>query len=333
MPPQNWEDYFIEQLSKTFPSKDSIVGIGDDCAVIPEGTEKAWLVTADALVEGVHFLKDQITPKDLGYKTIAVNVSDITAMGGEPKYAFLSLALPTKDIWINGIIEGIKEACEKWNILLLGGDTVGSKRDIFLNLTLIGSAKIEQVKYRHHAQGGDIICVTGYLGDSGGGLKALQEQIIKTEEVDYLIQAHFRPNPQPMQGMWLASHHAVHAMMDISDGLNCDLNRLLKSSQKGAIIEISKLPLSEPLKHISKEQGWDILQQALVGGEDYCLLLTIDSNRFENIQYSFQEKFNSPLFAIGHIIPHPEELVYHQTGKPIQIHYVNYDHFKKNVKH
>lgn len=135
---QNWgEDQFIEHLTKLFPSKDRIIGIGDDSAVIPGENGKAWLITTDALVEGVHFLKDQVG-KDLSYKEVTVNVSDIAAMGGEPKYAFLSIALPktANCVWVQRVIDGIKEACERWNILLLGGDTVDSK-DVFLSITLI----------------------------------------------------------------------------------------------------------------------------------------------------------------------------------------------------
>ncbi len=203
-----------------------------------------------------------------------------------------------------------------------------SKRDLFLHLTLIGSAKVDQIKYRHQAQVGDTLCVSGYLGDSGGGLKALQQQIKKTKEVDDLIHAHFHPEPQPKQGEWLASHHAVHAMMDLSDGLNCDLKRLLRSSKKGAIIDIALLPISPPLNQVSQEQGWEALEQALVGGEDYCLLFTVASEAFEEIQDAFQKKFGRPLFAIGHITPHSEELLYYEQGKLIQIHYENYDHFK-----
>ena len=149
MPFQDWgEERFIQYLAKQFPSTSSIVGIGDDCAVIPGEQEMAWLVTTDALVEGVHFLKDQIAATDLGYKTVAVNVSDITAMGGESKYAFLSIALPKAEdsTWVCNVIQGVKDACEKWNILLLGGDTVRIKKEIsFVNLTLMGSAMTARI--------------------------------------------------------------------------------------------------------------------------------------------------------------------------------------------
>ena len=328
---QKWnEERFIQYLAKQFPSTSSIVGIGDDCAVIPGEQGRAWLVTTDALVEGVHFLKDQIAAKDLGYKTVAVNVSDITAMGGEPKYAFLSIALPKEmdSTWIRDVIQGLKEACEKWNILLLGGDTVGSKRDVFLNLTLVGSVIRERIKYRYQAEVGDLICVSAYLGDSGGGLKSLRETTATTKDVEYLLRAHFHPEPKPQQGKWLAAQRVVHAMMDISDGLDCDLTRLLKSSEKGAIIETSKLPISAPLKRISLEHKWDTLELALTGGEDYCLLFTISADSFESIQHSFQNTFGSPLFDIGYITSQLEELIYHKHGEVIQMPYTNFDHFQ-----
>lgn len=328
---KDWgEDPFIEYISKQFPLKGNLIGIGDDSAVIPKEDGSAWLITTDALVEGIHFLRDQITAKDLGYKTVAVNVSDIVAMGGAPQYAFLSIALPkmTDCSWAQCVIDGIREACGKWNILLLGGDTVGSKRDIFVNLTLIGSALQSKIKYRNRAQSGDVICVSGYLGDSGGGLKALQTGTIKTAEVQCLIDIHFRPEPFLDQGVWLASHHEVHAMMDISDGLDCDLRRLLKSSQKGAVIEIDQIPISSTLSKVSIEQSWGALELALVGGEDYCLLLTVAPQAFESLHNAFQGQFHLPLFPIGHINDCRGELNYKKNNEAIQIEYKNYNHFQ-----
>jgi thiamine-monophosphate kinase len=327
---QNWsEDQLIEQLSKLFPVKGSIVGIGDDSAVIPGENGKAWLITTDALVEGVHFLKDKIAAKDLGYKTVAVNVSDIAAMGGEPHYAFLSIALPkTVDCsWTQLVIDGIKEACEKWNILLLGGDTVGSQRDIFMSFTLIGSALQDKIKYRDGAQSGDLICVSGYLGDSGAGLKALQEETTKTAEIQHLIQSHFHPEPSPKQGLWLATHSSVHAMMDISDGLDRDLRKLVKKSRMGADIETDLIPISPTLTSVSIKEDWDALELALIGGEDYHLLLTVAPEAFDNLQQLFEKTFNAILFPIGNITDCADEVVYYKNGQKLQIGYVSYSHF------
>lgn len=323
------EDAFIEFLKSQFHSTNTITGIGDDCAIIPTESGKAWLITTDALVEGVHFLKEQIPPKELGYKAIAVNVSDIAAMGGKPQYAFLTIAIPksVERSWITEVIQGIKEACNKWDLQLLGGDTVGSKRDLFFNVTLTGSAEVSQIKYRHQALPGDIICVTGYLGNAGGGLKALQENTPKTQDVEQLLQAHFHPIPYPEQGMWLGSQQAVHAMMDISDGLDCDLKKLLKSSQKGAKVETSQIPISSTLTRASSENGWDSLQLALTGGEDYCLLVTVSKDDFFNIQHAFQEQFKTPLFPIGSITDPPEQTVYHKQGQKFYPNYPNFSHF------
>lgn len=323
---QSWnEESLIQHIAEQFPIKAPLVGIGDDCAVIPG--EGSWLVTTDALVEGVHFIRDQIPPKDLGYKTVAVSVSDIAAKGGAPKYAFLSIALPktVERSWIYSVIQGIKEACESWDIHLLGGDTVGSKRDIFLNLILMGSAPKTKTKYRHLAKPTDVICVTGNLGDSGGGLKALQE---KTKNAEPLIHAHFHPTPHLKEGQWLTEQEGVHSMMDISDGLDCDLRRMLKSSHVGALVETTRIPLSPSLIHISTENQWDPLELALTGGEDYCLLLTVSADDFPKIRQQYQQHFGVALFDIGRIADPSGKLIYQKNGKPLELHYQNYDHFQ-----
>ena len=330
---QDWgEDEFIGYLQAQFPHsyKHSVVGIGDDCAVIPRNSGNSLIVTTDALVEGIHFIRDQISPKNLGYKAIAVNVSDIAAMGGTPEYAFLSIALPrtTECDWLKAAVQGIKEACEKWNLQLLGGDTVGSQRDIFLNVTLTGSIIHDHVKYRHCAKVGDLICVNSHLGDSGGGLKSLQEGLFKTEEVEYLIQRHCRPEPSPQEGIWLASQQGVHAMIDLSDGLDCDLRRLIKSSQCGAVIEISDLPISPQLTGVCSEYNWDVRKLILAGGEDYCLLMTISESAQTSIRHRFQEKFGHPLHLIGQIVDQPHQVIYQKQGKLIEIEIKHFDHFR-----
>lgn len=324
------EDQFIEHIAKLFPIQGDIIGIGDDCAVIPCDSDVAWLITTDALVEGVHFLKEQIKAKDLGYKTVAVNVSDIVAMGGTPHYAFLSIALPKTidSSWMLEVMEGLKEACDHWGVTLIGGDTVGSKRDLFINLTLVGSAAQGSIKNRGDAKAHDVICVTGYLGDSGGGLKALQANATQSDAVRQLIHAHFRPEPMPEEGRWLASQKEVHAMMDISDGLDCDLKRLLKRSGKGAVLEASQIPISPSLSKVSSELSWDPLELALAGGEDYCLLCTVDSQAFSLIGQEFLARFNHALHPIGYITEISGQLSYRKKGEPFPFHYSNFNHFQ-----
>ncbi len=325
----NWgEDSFIDYLKGRFAARGA-VGIGDDCAVIP-GKESALLITTDALVENIHFIKEQIDPKDLGYKTVAVNVSDIAAMGGKPEYAFLTIALPAtlSSEWLKAFVEGLEEACTKWNLELLGGDTVGSKREIFLNLTLMGSAQEEQVKYRKGAEPGDLIFVTGYLGDSGAGLKALQEGVTRSEEIAHLIDRHFRPEPSPEEGQWLSRQSGVHAMMDLSDGLDTDLKRLIKASRCGAAIETTELPLSSALIHASEKYGWNPIDLALGGGEDYVLLVTASSEESEAIRASFQARFGHPLYKVGAVTRERGVLRYQKKGENFCIKPEGFDHFK-----
>lgn len=327
---QDWgEEELIHYLSAQFPSRNAIVGIGDDCAVIPLENGRSQLITTDAMVEGVHFIREQISPSDLGYKTVAVSVSDIAAMGGVPEYGFLTLALPgaTDTVWLKSVIEGIGQACSQWNLQLLGGDTVGSKRDIFLSFTLVGSAPNHQIRYRHHAMPGDILCVTGFLGDSGGGFRALQKQLPSTPEIQSLVRAHFHPQPSPEEGSWLATQEGVRAMMDVSDGLDCDLQRLINASQCGAIIEIESLPISDALSHVSRAHGWDAIQLALTGGEDYCLLVTVSSDVFDSVRRNFQAKFGHSLYPVGRVIGQQGRIVYHREGKPVDMQPRRYDHF------
>lgn len=322
------EDHFIEYIADRFPAIPGISGIGDDCAVIPVQSRDAWLITTDALVEGIHFKKEYIDPRSLGYKTIAVNVSDIVSMGGQPKYAFLTMALAknTPVEWLKQLMDGINQACKEYNVFLLGGDTCGSKSDLFLNVTLTGQAKEKNIKFRHSAKRDDILCTTGFIGDSGGGLRALQQNLPLNPSVEALIAAHCRPKPSIEEGLWLSTHESVHAMMDISDGLDCDLRRMLAASKCGAVVELEHLPISQALLEVGQEKGWSVNEMALTGGEDYCLLVTISGKDFEQISEEFKRKFLRPIYAIGRITD-PNQLIYKMNGKQVHLDLAPFNHF------
>lgn len=319
---QKLEEEIIHYISGQFPSSEEVFGIGDDCAVIPGASEEDWVVTTDAFVEGIHFLKSQMPPKEVGYKAMAVNISDVAAMGGEPKYAFLTLALPNdfEPAWFKEVIAGMKY----WDVEILGGDTVRSLRDIYFSITLIGSAPRKHIKYRHGAQVGDRICVTSFLGDSKGGLMALQESL----DLQKLIHSHFHPTPSPQEGMWLAAQKEVHAMMDISDGLNCDLTRLLKASGCGATIDLEDIPISKALANASSEHSWNPLEIALTGGEEYCLLLTISDEEFKPLQKAFEKQFHHPLYCIGQI-ENEKGIRYKKNGKLTKLALKDFEHFSQ----
>jgi len=318
---QEWgEDNFIKWLKENFSSPHGSYGIGDDCAVIPYDN-KAWLVTTDALTEGIHFLRDKIPAFQLGYKTVMVNLSDIAAMGGTPKFCLLSIAMPstTESYWVQGLMEGIKEACTSTGVSLLGGDTTDSTASLFLNIVAIGESELDKVKYRHTAKPGDILCVTGFLGDSGAGLGAIIGGMPLNFNVNYLINAHLAPKAHLEEGLWLGNQLQVSAMMDLSDGIEQDLSRLLQASQCGADVSLEFLPISQALQDVAKVYDWDIYELALTGGEDYCLMLTVSPDEFPRIAQHYNEHFKKKLFQIGKLTNLHSGITYYKNGSPQKV--------------
>ncbi|MBQ9596784.1 MAG: thiamine-phosphate kinase [Bacteroidales bacterium] len=308
---------FIEQLRELFPSPDGVLGIGDDCAVVPFSAARGLpgfaadgradapclangelLVSTDLLTEGVHFRLDWMTPRQLGWKSAMVNISDIAAMGGVPRWAFLSLAIPQnhKDADLMAFMQGFKEASDRYGVQLLGGDTCRSRALLTVNVTIMGTCEAGSSVKRSGARAGDLICVSGTLGDSAAGLALLQEgrqgggertcpsRNIADNRSERLIQHHLEPVSRVELGRALAAMPGIGAMMDLSDGLAADLPHILKASSPlaaatgnaslGAVIDIDKIPLSDDLRSVCAEMGWDALSLALEGGEDYELLFT-----------------------------------------------------------
>lgn len=293
------EDSLIAALKTRFQVPSPLVGIGDDCAIIPQG-EYGELLTTDALIEGVHFLKSTLSSKDLGYKSIMVNVSDIAAMGGTPLYALLSMGLPREisPDFLPSFLEGIEEALRATHVHLIGGDTVASLQHIFINITIVGRVKLKEVKRREGAKPGDILCVDGYLGNSAAGLADLLKGAKSSSVV---LEAHQRPRAHVGEGCWLAQSEQVHAMMDLSDGLAMDLPRLLEASKCSARIDLEKLPISSALSDWCKRTQKNPYSMAVEGGEDYCLLFAVAPGHLEKLKYAFQKQFGRPIFPIGQL--------------------------------
>jgi thiamine-monophosphate kinase len=266
----------IGQIRRRFPAPEGVTGIGDDCAVLPQKSGLESLVSTDMLVEGTHFLRDGISPYDLGWKSAAVNLSDIAAMGGKPMATFLSLALPAdlSETWINAFLDGYAELSGRFDVPLLGGDTTASPDRICINVTVLGESPYGRSRLRSAAVVDDLICVTGPLGDSAAGLKAILAGLERDADVSTLIDRHCRPVPRVAEGQELRLNLGVHAMLDISDGIGSDLQHILDASEVSAQIDRSAIPLSLALKRVCARQGWDPLALAIGGGEDYELLFT-----------------------------------------------------------
>lgn len=288
-------------------------GIGDDCAIIPMGDDRSMVVTTDMLVEDIHFMRSAISPSDLGYKSLAVNVSDVSAMGATPVASLLSLALPSDiDVeWCDRFFEGYHSL----GVPLLGGDTTSSPKGVVINVTAIGICDNAHLKRRSDAVAGDIIVVTSALGDSAGGLRALLSGSARDSgsvpcdacapsgaaaDLRQLVDIHHRPAPFVEQGQWLGRESGVHAMMDISDGVASDLRHILRASGVSARVDLAQIPTSDLLRRVCDAQGWDALQIAVEGGEDYALLCTIAASEFEDIDRRYRTKFaGMQLYAIG----------------------------------
>ncbi len=321
----------IDRLDRAFPAPPGVVGIGDDCAVLPGPGGVARLVTTDMLVEDIHFLRDRIPPGDLGYKSLAVNLSDIAAMGGTPAEAYLSLALPrdTELAWLDAFFDGMLELAGAQSVSLLGGDTTRSPGPIIVNVVVIGEVLEASVRRRSSGRPGDLLCVTGLLGESAAGLRALLDRPDPDPDPDLeaLVRCHHRPRPHLAEGRWLARQPGVRAMMDVSDGIDSDIRRILERSRCGAVVELDHLPLSDRLRRVCARRGWDPVESACTGGEDYCLLVSVAPDAWPQVRVGFEQAFGRPLHAIGMLDQDAGRLRYLSKGKPVSLRAGGYDHF------
>lgn len=310
---------FIDMIRQSFDVPVDMLGIGDDCAVIPSG-DSELIYSTDMLVEGVHFLRDAATPEDIGWKSLAVNLSDIAAMGGTPIATFLSIALP-KDVqgeWAERFIAGYAQLSKKYNVPLLGGDTTSSLRDIAINVGILGRAPLGKSVKRSGAIVGQGIYVTGNLGDSSGGLQAILNNWDKTQEVESLIQSHIKPIPPIDEGQALMHTGIVGAMMDISDGIASDLRHIMKASGVGAEVHLDRIPVSDNLKWACEKYEKNARALAVGGGEDYELLFTAPAD--------IEDLVDFPIYRIGEIVP-GNSLIWMENGCSVDFDIKGFRHF------
>lgn len=308
----------------------SLTGIGDDCAVINLSASRALLVTTDMLVEGTHFIRDKIGPTRLGRKSLAVSLSDIAATGGRPRWAFISLALTpgTSLEYMKAFYAGLRRLAEAHGVRLLGGDTTRTAAGMTIDVTVIGTACPSRIKLRSGARAGDIAAVTDYLGDSAAGLRIILEDLPRDRDARRLVGRHLTTEPRLVEGAWLAGRREVTSMMDVSDGLASDIMRIMESSGCGAEIELESLPVSDPLRRYAARRGWDAQQTAASGGEDYCLLVTVEADAFDSLRSAFKKKFGRPLRAVGRITAAKKGLRFLRGGRPVHLKKGGYDHFR-----
>ena len=323
---------FIESIKKECITtlKDIIKGIGDDCAVFGPYSGRVLLFTTDMLVEDIHFLKAKITPYQLGWKTIAVNLSDIAAMGGRPLFLLISLAIPAEmNIeLIQDFYKGMKDICEHYEVNILGGDTVASPDKLVISVSLIGDAKENEVLYRSGARPGDSIYVTGNIGDSSAGLKILKNEISPPKSIaSHFIKIHNEPKPLIKTGRIIAASRLASAMIDLSDGLLSDLGHICKESGVGAMLFKKKIPISSELKLLASRVKFNPIDLAFSGGEDYLLLLTVPKAKIKDFEILYKNKGSSPLYLIGEIREEKGVRMVNDDGSIEEISIRGFNHF------
>ncbi len=291
-------------------------GIGDDASAVPFG-DGFQLITKDILVEGVHFSLGYFSLEELALKSLAVNVSDIAAMGGEPQYFYIGVGCPSYvgEAGLREFYKGLAIGCEKWSVELAGGD-YSSAPQLFISITLVGFAK--QPVFRNGARAGDLIGITGHTGESALGLNLLGKKIPDP----YFRERHIQVKPEVEKGKLLAGE--VSAMIDVSDGIVIDLKRILEASSVGGTLYAENIPLGGRMRDTCVRHGLDPLELALTGGEDYVLMFTIPPEAEARLRESFGA-LDFDVHIIGEVTADPGLAILH-NGAPLTLKQNGYDH-------
>jgi thiamine-monophosphate kinase len=285
-------------------------------------------VTTDLLLEDVDFRTEWTGARQLGHKALAVNLSDLAAMGAQPRFHTVALGIPASvtQRWITELYQGMARVAERYHSLLVGGDLSRSVDSIHISVTVLGETRRRRIVYRSGGKPGDLLYVTGILGRSAAGLKLLQSGVIKGASAyeREALTCHREPEPRCAVGSWLAAHGFARAMIDLSDGLSMDLRRLTRESGTGAEIYDSALPVFEP----GRAWGCDPVQLGFYGGEDYELLFAVPPGKARSLARRYSRKFPR-ITRIGRLTRSPGIFIATAPGVPgRRLQDLGFDHFR-----
>ncbi len=313
-----------------------ILGIGDDCAVLPFDAARDQLVSCDLLVEGVHFLRAQISAYQLGYKAVAVNLSDVAAMGGVPAHILLSLALPedyTVEEW-QEFYRGVADICRRYGVNVIGGDTTSGEK-LTVNVTVLGLVQKEALHLRSDAKPGDRVFVTGTLGASRAGLELLLRPDLAPREEDrqYLLRRHLMPEPccEEIALLNRLAGPSLHALNDISDGLFSECGEIASSSGAALLLRSDAIPVDDACRRLAAQAGEDALGWACSGGEDYQLVGTLEAARAEEICGQYRAQSGKAITLIGSVQA-GAGVYWQEDGGLRPVAERGYDHFARRAR-
>lgn len=299
-----------------------IKNIGDDCAVT-QGSISKQLFTSDMLIEGTHFLFNKIPAYSLGWKSLAVNISDIASMGGIPEYALLSLGISKKVNleWLNMFYKGLADCATKFSMNIIGGDTVKAPF-LVINIALNGST--DKPVYRDNIQDDYILLSTGYLGMSGAGFWCIQNNENNLECID----KHYNPQPRVNEGLFLAENLNDISMMDSSDGLYKSVETMCEKNNLGIELYFKNLDIHPELNKVSDISGISPEQFILYGGEDYELIFSISENDFHDIKDEYYKKFGFELKMLGRFTAKDKSIYLNTDNEKVVLNDKSFNHFK-----
>jgi thiamine-monophosphate kinase len=300
--------------------KHLLIGIGDDAAAW-KGDASIQLATVDSFIQDVHFPSGIASWQELGWKALAVNLSDIAAMGGMPRYALVSLALPEDSEVddVTALYTGMLELAQQYGVAIIGGDTSRAPL-VIITITVLGNSQKKQILTRSTAEPGELVAVTGYLGAAAAGLEMLGKgRQLDIKAATRLRNAFLHPSPRIAEGQLLIEQ-GVKTAIDISDGLIADLNQICKASQVGARIEVDRVPV-EPM--VKARFGEKSLELALSGGEDYELLFTAGAEVIDRVKRAA----TCPITVVGEIVAGKGVTVIDRRGNPIDVGKAGWEHF------
>lgn len=308
-------------------SKSLSLGIGDDAALVSGTPGYELVLSCDWFLEGTHFLRGKHPADVVGWKCLARAVSDIAAMGAAPRCFLLSLALPRElaGSWLDDFLGGLRRAARRFGCSLAGGDTT-ERREVLINVTVVGEVRCGQEVRRSGAGPGDIIYVSGRLGEAELGLRLLRERKRRSSAREARLQKHFYPGPRLKLGRWLGEKGMASAMMDLSDGLSSDLRRLCEASRVGALVDSQLLPAIRVTKP-ERKKGVDPLLLALHGGDDYELLFTVPKSKAGRLPRSVD---GVAITRIGEVTQSREVMVTYGNGGSGVLEPRGWDPFRKS---